>query len=128
MKAPGKGKGLFESLTDLAATLVGMAHSRIELICIDLEQERDYIFSLLIRSLLALLCLGIGLVLAIIAVVIAYWDTHRVMALGGMAGFFLCVCVATGITILNRVRARTGLLAASLTELSKDRQQLGMRS
>ena len=127
-RTPGGSKGLLESLTVLAGTLVAIAHTRLDLLSADLEEERAHLFSLLVLTLAALLCLGIGVVLATILLVVAFWDTHRLLALGALAGFFLVVGMVVWAFALHKARTKPRLFAASLSELFKDRQQLSSRS
>jgi len=47
-KTPGGSKGLLESLTTLAATLVAIAHTRLDLLSADVEEERAHVLSLLV--------------------------------------------------------------------------------
>lgn len=42
-KTPGGGKGLLESLTTLAATLVAIAHTRLDLLSTDIEEGREHL-------------------------------------------------------------------------------------
>ncbi|HSJ47575.1 MAG TPA: phage holin family protein [Gammaproteobacteria bacterium] len=121
---PREGKGLLESLTTLAATLVGIAHTRLDLLSTDLEEEREHMFSLVVLALVALFCLGIGVVLATILLVVAFWDTHRLLVLGTLTGFFLVMSFAMWAFALHKVRSKPRLFAASLSELEKDRQEL----
>jgi len=127
-RTPGGSKGLLESLTILAGTLVAIAHTRLELLSADMEEERAHFFSLLMLTLAALLCLGIGVVLATILLVVAFWDTHRLLALGALAGFFLVTGMAVWAFALHKARTKPRLFAASLSELFKDRQQVTSRS
>ncbi|HEY9199786.1 MAG TPA: phage holin family protein [Gammaproteobacteria bacterium] len=126
--APGGGKGLFESLTGFAATLVALAQTRLELLSTDLEEERLHIFSLLVSVLAALFFVGVGLVLATILLVVAFWDAHRLLALGSLAGFFLVAGLAAAGVAVHKARTKPRLFAASLSELHKDRQQLVSRT
>lgn len=126
-KTPGESRGLIESLTTLAATLVAIAHTRLDLLSTDLEEWREHVLSLLVLSLAALFCLGVGVVLAAILLVAAFWETHRLMALGALAGFFLAVGVAAWRFAMHKARTKPRLFAASLLELCKDRQQIGSR-
>lgn len=126
-KTPGASKGLLDSLTMFAATLVAMAYTRFELLSVDLEEARENFFSLLVLSLAALFFLGVGMVLAAILLVVAFWDTHRLLALGLLAGFFLAVGIAAWIFARRKARTKPRLFAASLSELLKDRQQLVSR-
>ena len=123
-----KSKGLLDSLTVLAATLAGMAHTRIDLLSTDLEEELDHAFSLMVLSLVALFCLGVGVILLTLLLVVAYWDTHRLLVLGSLAGFFLLTGLAVCAFILHRMKAKPRLFAQSLSELYEDRQQLESRS
>ena len=127
-KTPGGSKGLLESLTTLAATLVAIAHTRLDLLAADVEEEREHVFSLLVMALAALFCLGVGVVLATILLVVAFWDTHRLLVLGLLAGLFLAAGMAACAFAMHKARTKPRLFAASLSELLKDRQQLGSRS
>jgi len=127
-RTPGGSKGLLESLTILAGTLVAIAHTRLDLLSVDLEEERAHLFSLLLWTLAALLCIGIGVVLATILLVVAFWDTHRLLALGALAGFYLVIGTGAWAFALHKARTKPRLFAASLSELFKDRQLLTSRS
>jgi uncharacterized membrane protein YqjE len=127
-KARGVSKGLLASLTGLAGTLVAIAHTRLDILSADLEEERAQLFSLLVMVLAALFCLGIGVVLATILLVIAFWDTHRLLALGVLVGSFLAVGMVLSVFALHKARNKPRLFATSLSELFKDQQQLNSRS
>jgi len=127
-RTPVESKGLLESLTILTGTLVAIAHTRLDLLSADLEEERAHLFSLLALTLAALFCLGIGVVLATILLVVAFWDTHRLLTLGALAGFYLVIGMGVWAFALHKVRTKPRLFAASLSELFKDRQQLTSRS
>jgi uncharacterized membrane protein YqjE len=87
-KTPGDGKGLLASLTALAATLVAIVHTRLDLLSSDLEEERAHVLSLLVLSLSALFFLGIGVLLVTLLVVVAFWDTYRLLVLAVWPGCF----------------------------------------
>lgn len=127
-KAIGPGQGLFESLGTLGATLVAIAHTRLDLLSLDLEEERAHLFSLLMLALVALFCLGIGVLLATLLLVVAFWDTHRLLVLGALAGMFLAIGAAAWGFAFNKARTKPRIFAASMSELAKDRQQLVSRS
>jgi uncharacterized membrane protein YqjE len=127
-RTSGGSKGLLESLTTLAGTLVAIAHTRLDLLSADLEEERAHLLSLLVLTLAALFCLGIGVVLVTILLVVAFWDTHRLLALGALAGFYLVIGMGVWAFALHKARTKPRLFAASLSELFKDRQQLTSRS
>ena len=122
--SPGEGKGLLASLTALAATLVAIAHTRLDLLSSDLEEEREHLLSLLVLSLSALFFLGIGVLLATLLVVVAFWDTYRLPVLAVLTGMFLAAGITAWRIALHKARTKPKLFAASMSELLKDRQQL----
>ena len=120
--------GILDSLTNLAASLVAIAHTRLELLSVDLEEEREHLLLLLVCTLTALFCIGVGVVLSAILLVAIFWDSYRLQVLGFLAVLFLVVGIATWLHAMRRARTKPRLFEASLTELFKDRQQLDSRS
>ena len=116
--------GLFESLKTLSSCLVGIVHTRLELLSTDIAEEREHLVLLLVMALVALFCLGVGIVLLAILVAVAFWESHRLMALGGLTGIFLAAGAGAGWLAKHKARIRPRLFDASLAELSKDRQRL----
>jgi len=116
--------GLFESLKTLSGSLVGIVHTRLELLSTDIAEERAHLTTLLVLGLVALLCLGVGVVLLAILIAVAYWDSHRLAALGGLTGFFMIAGAGLAWLALHKARTKPRLFDASLAELSKDRQHL----
>lgn len=116
--------GLFESLKTLSVSLVGMAHTRLELLSTDVAEERAHLTALLVCVVGALFCLGVGVVLLAMLIVVAFWESHRLVALGGLAGLFLTAGAGVGWLAMHNIRNKPRLFEASLAELSKDRQQL----
>jgi uncharacterized membrane protein YqjE len=125
--ASAAGKGLFGSMTNFAATLVTIAHTRLDLLSTDLEEERAHVFLLLALGLAALFFIGVGVVLTTILLVNVFWDTHRFLVLFLLAGFFLTAGLVAGGVAFYKVRTKPKLFSASLSELYKDRQQLVSR-
>lgn len=119
--------GLFDSLKALAASLVAIAHTRLELLSTELEEERVWLVSTLAWALVALFCAGLAIVLAAAWVVAVFWDTHRLLALGILTGGFFLAAVLAALAVLAKVRAKPRLFAGSLAELAKDHEQLRPR-
>ncbi|NDP47924.1 MAG: phage holin family protein [Sulfuriferula multivorans] len=116
--------GLFESLKTLSVSLLGIVHTRLDLLSNDVAEEREQLTSFLLLVLAAVGFLGLGIVLLVILIVVAFWETHRLEALAGLTGLFLMAGIGLGWYAMHRIRTKPRLFEASLTELSKDRQQL----
>jgi uncharacterized membrane protein YqjE len=116
--------GLFTSVKTLLATMLGIAHTRLELIATELEEERLRLSRLLIYSLLALLFFGLAIVVLTIWLVVVLWLSHNVLAIGGVIFFYLSLAAWFGHCVLCQLKARPRLFSASSAELSKDRVAL----
>lgn len=127
-ETPAGERGLLDSLKGLVASLIAIAHTRLALLSTELEEERQRLLSVLVLLLVALFCLGVGVLLLALLVVVAFWDSYRLQALAGMTGIFLATGVAAFGLARHALRTRPKLFAASLAELSKDRQQLTPRA
>jgi uncharacterized membrane protein YqjE len=124
----GRRGALLDSVKVLAGTLLAMAHTRLELLSTEIEEQRAWLGSMLVWTLVALFCAGVGVVLATLFVVMALWETHRLLALGIPAILFLLGGALAWMAVLGKARAKPRLFAASLGELSKDRKELTSRS
>jgi len=129
--APAAERGpignLFRSITNVLATIVALAHTRLELLTTELQEEMHRVAEIMVWSLVALLAAGIGLFLAALVVIFLFWDTHRLLAsIAVTSAFFLIALVAAG-TLRAKVRSRPRLLEATLAELAKDRKEIERR-
>jgi len=119
--------GLFDSLKTLLATLVGIAHTRVELISTEVEEQFARLVSLLALALVALFFAFTGVILSAIALIVVFWDSNRVPAAAGLAAAFVLLAVIAVLGFIARAKARPRLFKASLEELAKDRSQLNSK-
>ena len=120
--------GLFDSLKTLSGSVVGIVHTRLEMLSTDIAEERAHLTTLLVLGMVSLFCLGVGVVLLAILIVVAFWESHRLAALGGLTGLFLIAGAGLAWLAMHKARTRPRLFEASLAELSKDRQHLSSGS
>lgn len=120
-------RGLFDSLKGFAASLVAIVHTRLDLLSTDVEEARDRLISALVMLVVALFCLGVGVLLLALLIVVAFWDTHRLLALAGVTIAFLAGGMAAFGGARHILSSGPKLFAASLAELAKDRQHLTQR-
>lgn len=120
----GTQAGLFDSIRKLAATGVGIAQTRLELLSTELAEEKERTLSLLMLGMAALFFIGLGIIFVAIFLTVAFWNSHRLLVLGLFTVIFLGVGVAALVAAISKARAESRLFSASLAELSKDREQL----
>jgi uncharacterized membrane protein YqjE len=123
----GPVSGLFKSLANLVATVIGIAQTRVELLTTELQEEIHRAAEILVWTLVALLAAAMGLFLTALVIIFVFWDTHRVLASVIVASSFFALAL-TGLTVLRaKVRNRPRLLEGTLAELARDREQLKRR-
>lgn len=121
---PGGQGGLFDSIKRLSAHLITVVHTRIELAALDWEEEQVRLGVMLAWGLVALFCAGIGIILLTALIVVAFWDSHRLLVLGLLAALFLGAALAALLILSTKARNKPRLFAATLAELAKDREHL----
>lgn len=117
--------GLFGSVKSLAANLVAHLHSRLELFAIELTQEKLRLTSLLAMAVSALFFLFMAVVLAVLFIVGAFWDTpYRLHVMALLAVLFVGAAgIALGM-VIAKLKSGPRLFEVTLAELYKDRKQL----
>lgn len=114
--------GLFESLKTLSGTLVGIVRTRFQLLSTDVAEERQRAVSLMAFGFIALFFLGVGSVLFSVLIVVAYWESHRFLALGALSAGFLMASAGAAWVALHKMQTAPRLFAATRAELSKDQR------
>lgn len=116
--------GLLASLRRLAATFVEILQTRIEIVATELEEERARFRDLLLYGMLTLFFFIVGLLMLTAYVVILYWETHRLSVVGAFAVLYGGAGIIAGLMLWRRIKSRPRLFASTLSELSKDQNQL----
>jgi uncharacterized membrane protein YqjE len=119
--------GLLDSLAALGCSLLGIARTRLELLSTDLEAGRAQLITLLAWSLAAVFCFGVGILLASLLLLVAFWDSQRLLVLALLSGSYLLAGMALLGYVRHKARSGPRWFAASLAELDLDRQHLGRR-
>ncbi len=109
-----------ETVGRLAATLLAMVQTRMELASVEMEEQSQRYLGYLLMSLLALFLFGIAIVLVALLVIILFWDTYRIAAVLGMAGVFALAAVIIGMQVRSGFASQPALLSATMAELQKD--------
>ncbi|MCQ8796477.1 phage holin family protein, partial [Escherichia coli] len=74
-------------------TLTGIFHTRIELIAIELEEEKKNILGLLLMVGLALIFTVFGVVSLLIFILLSVSPEHRLIISGGASAVFLVIAL-----------------------------------
>lgn len=107
-----------------AGALLGLLQGHIALFAEELKEQQSHTLHLLVLTSLSLL---FGLLLLIglsAALLIAFWDSHRLLVISALCVFYALAMLSSLITLLLRVRNAPAPFSASLEELARDREQL----
>jgi uncharacterized membrane protein YqjE len=116
--------GLFRSLSNLLATIIAFAQTRLELLTTELQEEIQHAAGMLVWGFIALLSAGVGLVFVGVTIIVVYWDSQRVLAAILVTAAFVVLAVISVVVLVMKTRNKPRLLDATRTELLKDRDQL----
>ena len=115
---------LAESLHGIVDAGLQTVQTRLELLAIELQEEKLRLAGLALNAALAGLLLGFGLMFLLVFLTVLFWEEHRLLALG----ISTVICLIGGLLAASKAahafRSGTKLFSASLAELTRDRAAL----
>ena len=117
--------GLFASLRGTLATLLTLGRTRLELVSVEIEEQIEFAAGVLLWSIAAIFFGSLAVLVLALTIVIAFWDTHRLLVAGLVTGGLAATAVIAVLVVRARIANRPRLLAATLGELKRDADSLG---
>jgi uncharacterized membrane protein YqjE len=124
---PQSATGLFQSLSNFAGSLIAIAHTRLQLLTTELQEEVRQVGGILLWAFIAAFTAMLALFLGALAVIFAFWDTHRIAASLAMIGLFIAIAIGAALVLAKKLRSKPPMLDDTLAELAKDRDNLRSR-
>jgi len=124
---PQSTTGLFQSFSNFAATLLAIAHTRLQLLTTELQEEVRQVGGILLWAFIAAFTALLNLFLAALAFIFAFWDTHRIAASLVMIAVFVGLAIFAILVLRKKLREKSPMLDDTLAELAKDRDNLRSR-
>ena len=118
----GIAGNLLRALQNLGGTILAIVQTRLELLSTEFEEEWLRIAGFALLALAALFCVSVAIVLAVVFVVAAFWDSYRLSTIVALGAVFVLIAVVLGRIPVVRYAAKPALFAASLKELRRDRE------
>jgi uncharacterized membrane protein YqjE len=115
--------GIVRSARRMLAIVVSMAKTRLALLAVEARLELGRIW-LLLALILALIFVAMSLLMLSLLVIIAYWETSRLLAIGCLLGLYVAATVAILLILRHKAKRASSLFATSLSELSRDHSEL----
>lgn len=120
---PGAGR-LLSSLQSLSATLMAILQTRLALFATEIEEEKQRLLAVLGWGAVAVLMGTVASVFFAGFITVLFWDSHPLLALGGLTLAFALVCGLAWQRVNAIVQAPGGVLSATLAELQADHDAL----
>ena len=115
---------ILDSISRLAATLIDTAHTRLELLAVDIETEIRAWLRYLLWSLIALFLAVIAVFVGVVLIIALFWDEHKIAAMSALLGLFGGGAIVIVLGLRYALKQKPPLLHATLHELRKDSDAL----
>ena len=118
---------LFDSLKGIGRAFFEILINRVETLSLDLKEDRYRFVSLLLLGASAFFVLALGVVLGVFFIVMAFWASSRLLAIGIIMAVFLSVGLSLFALLVRKIKTLPGPFEGILSEFYKDREALGGR-
>jgi uncharacterized membrane protein YqjE len=108
------------TVSRIGATLVAMVHTRLELAAVEVQEEMRRLIGYFAWAMIAVLLSAGALMLAALFVILLFWDSYRLLAVGGMAALFALAGIVIAIKVRSSFSAQPPMFSATLGELRND--------
>ncbi len=113
--------GILGSLRTLGDNLLASVQDRIELLSVELQEEKYRLIQTFVWVSAAIFTAGLAIAFASLAVVYYFWENARVAALGGLALFYAGVFAGVVLAFRRYLARQPRPFATTLEELQADR-------
>ena len=115
-------------LRRLVGSAIGLLQTRLELVGIELAEEKERLLGVLFFGLAAMMLAMMALVSLTVLVAIAFWDSYRWQSLAAITALYALIAAACALKARADVREAPTMFEATLTELEKDRELFRAKS
>jgi len=119
-----EASNIVSDLRGVASTGVRAVRTRLELLAIELKEEKAWLVKFLVVAVAALYLLTFGLLLAVSALVLFAAEENRPAILGICAGVFLLAGVGAGAYVYFSSKKRHPIFQETIAVLKGDEQGL----
>jgi uncharacterized membrane protein YqjE len=110
---------LATALSGIAATLVALLRTHLELATVEFEEERERITTMLALVVIATVFACFTLVALSVLVVAWLWDRYPLAVLSGVALLYALIAAGAWLALRGQLRAHGRPFAATLSELER---------
>ncbi|KDR30732.1 MULTISPECIES: phage holin family protein [Caballeronia] len=108
-------------LRRIVSSVFAIFETRLELIGIELQEEKERLIGVLFLGLAAMLLAMMALISLTVLIAIFFWDTYRWQALGGITLLYAVIAIICGLSARGKLRSAPHLFDDTLDQFRKDR-------
>jgi uncharacterized membrane protein YqjE len=120
--------GMMDSIRSFLASWVAVIKTRVEIISVEIEEQREWMEQLLLLAVGAAFCLSMGMILLTLLIVVLFWENHPLVVLGGFTILYLGGGIVLWLTLREKIRSKPRIFSATSSELGKDYTALQPRT
>ncbi|MEX3954746.1 putative membrane protein YqjE [Trinickia symbiotica] len=105
----------------MLSSIVSLMHTRLELIGIELAEERDKLIAVLFLGLAAAIFAMMALISLTALIAVAFWDTYRLQVLGAITVVYGIGALICALKVRSGLHGATIVFQTTLNEFEKDR-------
>jgi uncharacterized membrane protein YqjE len=122
---PGSSDQAPPALRGLMAAGMEALRTRLDLAAVEIELHVRALMRTLVLVVGAVACALLAFAFGVTAMIVALWDTHRMLGLLGGCLAFIALAVGFGYLGARTMRAYPGLFEGSLQQLGEDQRRAG---
>ena len=108
----------------LLVSAIGAVRTRLDLAAVEAEIFLLRVIQMLLWALAGVACAVLALAFAMLALVAALWDTHRMLGVLSGVGVFVLLTLICGLLARHALRAHPHILEGTLQQLETDQQRV----
>ena len=125
---PSAPPGILGSLRTLADGLFATLEDRLELVSVELQEEKFRLIQLFVWISAAVFAGVLAITFASLTLVYFFWESARLAVLGGLAVFYTVAAVALIIAVRRLIARQPTPFSASRQEIGSDRASIQKES
>lgn len=116
-----QSRGEHSPLRRIIGSVFAILQTRLELVGIELAEEKDRLLAVLFLGLAAMMLATMALIALTALIAIAFWDTYRWQALAGITAVYAIAGLACALKARSGLRNAPLVFEATIAEFEKDR-------
>jgi uncharacterized membrane protein YqjE len=117
-----------DSVRSFLASWLAVIKTRVEILSVELEEQREWLEQLILLAVAAVFCISLGIILLTLFVVVLFWDKYPLAVLGGFTVLYLGAGIGLWVTLRQKLKKKPRIFSTTAAELAKDYASLQPRT